>query len=248
MSTVQLGKLAPEVAEKVKPFLEEILGGYSGNVHSIHIVGSAVTADFAAKTSDINSVFVLKEMDLKFLEFLAPLGKKYKRRGLAAPLIMTPEYIRRSLDVFPIEFLDFKLIHETVFGEDLLATVEISREDLRHQCEREIKSKLIGLRQGYISSQGNRRTLTEGIVSPIAGYMSLFRGIVFLLGQDPPARKQEVVSTLAAVTGINTDIFQKVLDIKRGQLKPSKNQLDTIFEEYYAAAEKIGKVIDELQM
>lgn len=248
MSNIESGRLAPEVAEKAKPFFEEILKSYSENIHSIHLVGSAVTEDFIEKTSDINSVFVLKEMDLKFLELVAPLGRKYKKKGVAAPLIMTPEYIRRSLDVFPVEFLDFRLIHETVFGKDILATVEIDRADLRHQCEREIKSKLIGLRQGYISSLGDRRMLTEHIVSSIVGYMPLFRGIIFLMGQDPPTRKNEVIRALSDATGLNIDIIKKILDIKKGKTKLAKDELNTVFEEYYTATEEIGRVVDDLQI
>ena len=248
MSNIESGRLAPEVAEKIKPFFEEILKGYPENIHSIHLVGSAVTEDFIKKISDINSVFVLKKMDLKFLEFVAPLGKKYKKKGVAAPLIMTPEYIRRSLDVFPVEFLDFKLIHETVFGQDILATVEIGRADLRHQCEREIKSKLIGLRQGYISSLGDKRILTEHIVGSVVGYMPLFRGIVFLMGQVPPAGKNEVIRALSDATGINLNIIKKILDAKKGKTKLAGVELNTVFEEYYTATEKIGKVVDDLQV
>lgn len=248
MFDIKLERLLPVVAERIKPFIEEILSGYSVNIHSVHIVGSSVTKDFDEKTSDINSIFVLKEMDLKFIEFIAPLGKRYKKKGVAAPLIMTPEYIMRSLDVFPVEFLDFKLIHETVFGTDLLKETEIDRLDLRHQCEREIKSKLIGLRQGYISSEGDRQMLTERFVSSIAGYMPLFRGIISLMGKEPPFRKYEVITALSASTGINTDIFRRILDIKKGKLKLTKDELNTVFEQYYTATEKIGKIIDEYQV
>lgn len=248
MFDIKLEGLSPVVAKKAKSFIDEILNSYSENIHSVHIVGSSVTGDFDEKTSDINSIFVLKEMDLKSVQLIAPLGKKYRKRGVAAPLIMTPEYITRSLDVFPIEFLDFKLIHETVFGEDILQDIEINTVDLRQQCEREIKTKLIGLRQGYISSQGDRQILTELLVRSIAGYMPLFRGIVFLMGKEPPIRKHEVISMLSASAGINTDIFGKILDIKRKKRKLSKDEFNTVFEEYYTATEKIAKVIDELQV
>jgi predicted nucleotidyltransferase len=246
MFDIRLERLSPVVAKKAKSFIDEILNSYSENIHSVHIVGSSVTGDFDEKTSDINSILVLKEMDLKSIQLIAPLGRKYKKRGVAAPLIMTPEYITRSLDVFPIEFLDFKLIHETVFGEDILQDIEITTADLRQQCEREVKTKLIGLRQGYISSQGNRQILTELLVRSIAGYMPLFRGIVFLMGKEPPIRKHEVISMLSASTGINTDIFGKILDTKRRKRKLNKDELNTVFEEYYRATEKIAKVIDEL--
>jgi len=245
MLELKLEGIPTFVAKKIKPFIDEILNKYSGNIHSIHIVGSAVTEDFSEKTSDINSVFVLKEMDLKFIELLAPLGKRYKKKGIAAPLIMTPEYIKNSLDVFPIEFLDFKFVHETIYGEDILNDIDIKMDDLRYQCEREVKSKLMGLRQGYISSQGDKKFLVGSFSASINGYMPLFRAIIFLMGKQMPIKKYDVISTLSFATGVNTDIFKKVLNIKKGILKPKTDELDTVFEEYYETTEKLGQLVDE---
>jgi len=43
---------------------------------------------------------------------------------------MTPTYIHKSLDVFPIEFLNMKLFHQTVFGEDIFQDVNIKNSNL----------------------------------------------------------------------------------------------------------------------
>jgi hypothetical protein len=246
MPDLVLDKLKPGASERIQPFLEEVLSKDKGKIHSIHITGSSITDDFDPKVSDVNSIFVLKDMDLKFLELLAPLGKKYGKDRVAAPLIMTPEYIRRSLDVFPIEFLNFKLIHATVLGEDILEDIEINRMDLRHQCERELKVKLIWLRQGYISSAGNRKLLTEGFVSSISGYIPLFRGIIVLLGKEPPIGQAGVIASLAEASGINTGVFSRVLREKREKIKLTLQELNTIFEEYYAVTEQLGKIVDEI--
>ena len=247
MSNLTLEKLKPVAAKKIKPFIEEILLKYQEKIHSIHVTGTAVTDDFNEKISDVNSIFVLKKMELKFLELIAPLGKKYGKHKVAAPLIMTPDYIRTSLDVFPIEFLNFSLIHLTVFGEDILENLEINRMDLRHQCERELKAKLIQLRQGYISSQGNRKILTEGFVSSIAGYIPLFRGIISLFGKEPPVRQSEVITALSEAVNTDTGVFTKILKVKHGKISLSIEELNTIFEDYYTATEKTGKIIDEIK-
>ena len=155
--------------------IDELIAAHPGNLHSIHIVGSAVIPDYNENLSDINSVVVLNTMDLAFLQFLAPLGKKYGKKRIAAPLVMTPEYIRTSLDAFPVEFHDFKLIHKTVYGEDLFKSIELSRQYLRLQCEREIKVKLIGLRQGYLSSLGHREHYESVLVKTFTGSMALLR-------------------------------------------------------------------------
>ncbi len=61
-------------------------------------------------------------------------------------------------------------------------------------------------------------------------------------------KKYDVISSLSSATGVNTDIFGKILDIKKGKLKPTVNELNTIFEDYYISTEKIGKIIDELKV
>ena len=247
MADIALNNLKPTAAKIIEPFLDEVLEKYGQKIHSIHVTGTALTDDFDEKRSDVNSIIVLKEMDLKFLEFLAPLGKKYGKKRVGSPLIMTPGYINTSLDVFPIEFLNFKFIHSTIFGEDILENIEIERMDLRRQCERELKSKLIWLRQGYISSLGDKKILTEGFVRSITDYMALFRGIIVLAGKEPPVIQSEVITTLSDAVKIDTGVFAKVLKEKRDKIKLSIEELNTIFEDYYSATEKLGKIIDEIK-
>jgi hypothetical protein len=75
--------------------------------------------------------------------------------------------------------------------------------------------------------------------------MPLFRGIIYLMGREMPIKKYEVITTLSLATGVNTDIFKKVLNIKKGILKPNTDELNTVFEEYYESTEQIGHLIDE---
>ncbi len=164
MNNLNVMGLNPVVADKITPMVEDLLREHASNIHSFHVVGSAAVPDYNEKISDINSVVVLHNMDLQFIRFLAPLGEKYGKKRIAAPLVMTPEYINRSLDAFPVEFLDFKLVHKTVYGHDLLQDLQITMPNLRLQCEREIKTKLIGLRQGYLSSLGKKKLVAAVLV------------------------------------------------------------------------------------
>jgi hypothetical protein len=239
--------LNPAAAERFKPFQEEILKHHNKILHSITITGSALTDDFDSETSDVNSVFALHAMDLEFLEFLAPLGKTYGKKGIASPLIMTPEYILKSLDVFPMEFLNIRLLHDTIFGEDLFKNLVIDRSDLRLQCERELKVRLIGLRQGYLSSSGNAKILTDLFVNTIAGYIPLFRGIILLLGKEPPLKNQDVLTVLSEISGIDTQVFKTVLKQKKQKTKMMLKQLNAIFKDYYFAMEKLGDITDGIK-
>jgi hypothetical protein len=246
MKQLNLEGLIPTVAGKIAPMLDDLLAAHASNIHSIHITGSAVVPDYSETMSDINSVVVLRDMDLKFIAFLAPLGKKYGKKKIAAPLVMTPEYITGSLDAFPIEFLDFKLIHKTVYGQDIFDGLVLDKSHLRLQVERELKTKLIGLRQCYISSLGKKENLAGILVRSFTGSMALFRAIISLLGNTPPIARTEVISLLRSASAIDTEIFEDLLALKTGRIKPTEQRLQTLFERYYRALEAAGKIIDEL--
>ena len=238
--------LLPTVAAKIRPMVGEMLAQHGSNIHSIHVVGSAVIPDFNEKLSDVNSVVVLHDMDLRFITFLAPLGARYGKTGIAAPLVMTPAYIRDSLDAFPIEFHDFKLIHATLFGDDLFADLEIHRQHLRLQCEREIKTKQIALRQGYLSILGKEKDLLNLLIQSFTGSMALFRAIISLRGKQPPVPRAEVIALLGSSCGLETAVFLDLLDLKNSRSKPSDATLRALFERYYRALESVRKIVDEL--
>src|SRR5208337_1366563 len=173
MQMLNTGDLNPVVAERSVPFFSDVQLRYPDAIHSLHIVGSAVTPDFREKGSVIHSVIIVHKIDFGFIQFIASLGKKYRKKGIAAPLIMTPEYIRDSVNVFPIEFHDFRLIHKTVAGEDVFKDIAVSKDFLKLQCEREVKVRLIGLRQSYITSLGDTGRLTEILSHSVVGCMPL---------------------------------------------------------------------------
>jgi hypothetical protein len=238
--------LKSDISARFKPFLDKILQHRQNLIHSVHIVGSALTQDFDPKRSDINSVIVLGKMDLKFLEFLAPLGKKFGRKRIAAPLIMTPAYIDNSLDVFPIEFFNIQHLHATVFGEDVFQPLVIKKSDLRRQCEQELKVKLIGLRQGYISAAGDQKVLARCFAESFSGYMPLFKAIIVLLGHEPPHNNADILAVLQELSGIQAEVFKVVLQQKKDKAKPSIGQLNMVFGDYYTAIEALGDFIDAL--
>ncbi len=248
MNDLDFAGLKLAVADKISPMVNEMLSAHAPNIHSIQVVGSAVIPDYDDKLSNVNSLVVLNTMDLKFLAYLAPLGKKYGKKRIAAPLVMTPAYINTSLDSFPIEFLDFQLIHRTIYGTDLLKDLKIGRPNLRLQCEREIKAKLIGLRQGYISSLGRTADLSIVLVRSITGSMALFRAIISLLDREPPIPRSEVISAFGSATGIKTSVFEDLLLLKTKRIRPSESELISFFEAFHHALESAGRIVDGIRV
>ena len=231
-------------------------------VLSISVVGSVLTPEFLPDQSDINSIIVLKKIDLPFLDCLVTLGKEYSKQRIAAPLLMTPDYIETSLDVFPIEFLNFRTIHHTVYGSDYFRDLSIERSHLRLQCEREIKSKLLWLHQSYIESLGSQELLLQRFTASITGFIPLFRAILYLAGHEITPSAHATVDALESK--INLDrracrIFRKILQFKTdsggveeknrlesmAQTLTDSDQLADAFALYYHATQQLVNYVEK---
>lgn len=248
MENIKTANLSEHAQKNIEPFLLDILNHCKEDVVSIYVIGSAVTKDFHPKYSDINTLLVVKEIKVPLFDFIATLGKRYGKKRVRAPLIMTRDYIDRSLEVFPLEFLEMKLIHHLVYGEDVLKDIPIEKADVRLQCERELKGKLQHICQGYIKAMGNTSALTDMFTGSLSGYFPEFHGILFLFGQKIPREKGDVLSAVENFFDIDLGVYRKLLEIKSQDIHPSAASLKEIFEKLYLVLDTIIKKVDEFEI
>ncbi|MFQ5964921.1 MAG: nucleotidyltransferase domain-containing protein [Candidatus Scalinduaceae bacterium] len=237
-----------QVKERMEPFFNEILSSFGNHVKSIYIIGSAVTNDFDEKTSDVDSLIVLKEKNLDIFDFIAPIGKKYGKKKIRAPIIMTNDYIRSSLEVFPIQFLNIKIINKLIYGEDVLKDITIDKSDLRLVCERELKGWIQNLGQAYIKSLGNDRIIRELFKSFLSSYIPIFRAILFLHDRELPQERNIVLDELEKAMKIRVDVFRELVNIKTGKYKPTHGDLTRDFRDLYNTLDDIANKIDKFEV
>ena len=247
--SVNLSGLSSHAADPVGAFAREIISRIRTQLESIAVTGSCLTEDYIPGISDINSVFVLREITLPVLDTIASMGKHYSKKRIRAPLIMTQEYIHRSLDVFPIEFLDIKLIHSTIYGDEMFSQLEIDKSMLRLQCERDLKTKLINLRQGYIACAGKKRALTLLINDAFPGFFPMFRAMLYMvqINKSPSIRKADVLSDMESTFDVPLDVLKEIDSMrrnKRGSL--SHEQVRRIFNEVYRITHEFSLKMDKL--
>ena len=237
--------LAPDTSGKTAPFFRDILDAFGLEIHSLYIVGSVLTPDYHPATSDINSVILFNRLDTGTIRKLAPIGRAHARKRISPPLLMTREHIEDTMHVFPVEFLNFSLVHMTVYGKDIFRYLRIDRKDMRLQCERELKVMLVGLRQGYLSMLEDKKRLKEAFFKSIKSYIPLMRGLIYMLGKEPPVPASQVMETLSAMTGVDTGVFARVHEKKRSGSKLSSDELDSALELYYEATRRLADITDE---
>lgn len=166
-----------------------------------HLKAVAIVGE--ADEAPIRTVVVLDEIDLDLVRQLGAQGAALGRLGLQAPLLMTPDYIRASLDTFPIELLEIQQRHVTVLGEDFFAPLVFKKSDVRLQLERELKREMLLIRQGVLSAGDRSKVLAEVHAAASEQMLRLLRAALWLHGRPLPEARAGLVRIAAEVTGLD---------------------------------------------
>ncbi len=247
-SALQQGGIREEIRTPLTLLVERLQARLGDNLRSVSVVGSSLTQDFQPKVSDINTVVVLDTCDLPALNAVALLAPQMKRYKLSPPLLMTPVYIRRSCDVFGVEFLDFQLIHETILGEDPFPSLQFGKKSLRLQCERELKAMLVRLRQGYIAAAGDKRLVHDLLISTTKGLTPLLRAMLWLVDADRPRTMDSTLRKAAGEFNIDVGAVLVVQHWRHEKVRLTDAEMESAFVAIVDAVDHLTTLIDNLEL
>ena len=157
------------------------------------------------------------------LEGCARMAHHWKQRSLAIPLILPTQEFQRSLDAFPLEYSEILRTHARVFGEDPLAGISISPEDLRRACETQVKSHLVHLREGFIESGGRPQEIADLVSGSAPSFAALLRSVARLNGAAQDDRA-EAARAGALVAGLAEGIVADILSLEHRSGMPATDK------------------------
>lgn len=200
----------------LQAFLRELSEAAGPRLKSVVLYGSAARGDFHPKASDLNLIVVLDPLDPATLEAVAPCFRRFTKAGHPVPRLFSPGLIAASADSFPIEFLEIRSSRLVLAGADPFASVEIRRECLRLQCERELKEKLMRLREGYLLCHDNPKELRRLLAESYPAFAALFRGGLHLMRREVPASSAAVMAAFCEAAGLESTPFDEVARLRQG--------------------------------
>jgi len=219
---------------------------YGADLISISLYGSGARGEYIPRKSDLNFLICLTNEGIKRLDRAFKVVAKWHKRRVATPLFMSREYIATSLDTFPLEFLNIKQDRRVVWGEDPLKKVTIRKRQLRLQLEREVKGKLLLLREAYLASRGWKRNLVAVASQSLTAFLSIFEGILYLRGKEIPLQRDGLIRAMAAETGLTAAAFMHILEIKEGKAKLRRKKMKNIMERYIEEVRQLAFWVDKL--
>jgi predicted nucleotidyltransferase len=238
---------APETPDEIIPdFTADYQRIFGEDLISICLYGSGARGAYIRRRSDLNFLICLTEEGIKELDKAFKLVASWRRRRVATPLFMTKEYITASLDTFPLEFLNIKQHYRVVWGKDPLAGIKINQKQLRLQVEREVKGKLLQLRRAYLTSRGWGVNLAALAARSLSAFISIFQGILYLRDKEIPDQKVDVIKAIAVETGLATEPFVRLLEVKEGKSKLPARAMKGLMKSYIAEVNRLSAWVDKI--
>lgn len=232
--------------DKIRIFVDKVRAAAAGNLESVVLYGSAASGDYHPEFSNVNLFCVLRESSYGSLRALAPVVKWWNRQKQPPPLFMTREELERSMDVFAIELTDMVQHHRVLWGDDVIAALNIPMRLHRVQVEYELREKLILLRQHLLLAGENERRLRELLLRSVPSFTTLFRHTLIALGDSAPATRREAVERLSARLGFDPAPIMQLLDVREHKAEARKLRAGGIVGPYLATIDKVTVAIDKI--
>ena len=239
-----------KIPENPKDIFQEIIDDYKklfgDELKGIILYGSAAGESYIRGKSDINFMILLSEEGIENLDRAFKTVAKWRKKKVATPLFLTTKYVATSLDVYPIEYLNFQRKHILVFGRDILKELEFNPDFVRLQCEREIKGKLLLLREAFLDTSGKKMALMEVISQSLPAFIAIFEALLYLQGRETPLEKRGIIRSVCELFDLDAVLFEKLIDIKEQKLKLNEATMNTLFKAYISEIRKLSILVDVL--
>ncbi|HEX7118759.1 MAG TPA: nucleotidyltransferase domain-containing protein [Longimicrobiales bacterium] len=233
------GRTAAEFAEALHEKLGERL-------HSALLFGSVARGEAVQGVSDINVLVLLDRIDADALRAASPLARRWAKSGNTAPLLMAEEEWRRAADVFAIELADMRDAHRILHGRDPLAELEVDVASLRLQTERELRGKLLQLREGMLLAAEDEAAVGRLLLLALPSFVTYLRATLRLAGRDVPPRTPEVIEAAARLVESDPAPLLRTWEA-RTRRQPIRAGVDApLVVGYYALAERTAAYVDHL--
>lgn len=232
-------KVASDLTTELKTVLRDRL-------RSVILYGSVARGEAITGVSDINVMVLVDRVDSSALHAISPLARRWSSAGNTVPLLMTWEEWRSAADSFAIECADMQDAHEVLYGDDPLAGQVVESVHLRLQAERELRGKILQLREGMLLTAESDADVGRLLLVALPSFVTYLRAALRLAGLEVPLKSERTIETGAHLVGADPGPFLRILDARmRGQPLRLKVE-DRLVAGYYELAERTASFVDNL--
>jgi hypothetical protein len=217
-----------------------------GNLVSVIVYGSAVAAPGNPRRSDYQLLIITNRLAARDLREMRPVVRWWTEMGYEMPVLITAEEFDDSLDVFPIEFRLMKRAYRTLYGQDLLAGREASKEHLRWQTEHELRGKLLRLRSLALPAGESTDQLAGLMTESVVTFVRLMRPVPEIVGEEPPLGRHATAQRVGEILDVDTSPVVRVLRLRDEPGGLMEIEIQDLFASYLDCLTRVVEAVDNL--
>ncbi|MBN1980697.1 MAG: nucleotidyltransferase domain-containing protein [Chitinivibrionales bacterium] len=214
-------------------------------VRSIVLYGSAATAkgDYVPNVSDINLCIIVTDSSLDKINSAGRIIKKWQKNRVSPPFFMTLQFITSSTDSYPLEFLDMQSAYQVLFGSDDIGSIQLNNDNIRLQCERELKGMGLHLRTAFLTAVEKNSRYREILSQSIKRLLPVLRGLLKIKGIAIPVLRVELVREVEKQYGLPDAVLSAVCATLRPAVQTNDYGL-SLFSSYTQVIDSLANTIE----
>lgn len=229
---------------KLDEFVQKLKSAAGGNLKAVVLYGSAVTDEFHAGHSNLNTLCLIENAGPALLQALHAPIEWWVRKGHIAPLVFTLDELRRSADIFAIELMDMQAQHRMLLGEDFFAEITVPLRYHKRQVERELRTNWLRLRQAYLVAPNKEKVHLDLMAGSISSFAALFRHALIACGENPVTNKRDAIENAARLAKFDASGFLTILDLREGKKKEKDINVEETFRRYLGLVDAVTNEVD----
>ena len=235
-------------ARSLATLVEDLRGMHGQALRAVVLAGEAAGPEYRPRVTPLSVLVVLAELGAEALRRMRPRVAAWRRLRIPVPLLLDAATIDRSLDVFPLELLELRDRHLTLYGHaEAIESIEIALPYLRLELEEQLRGKLLHLMSAFLEAGPSPRALRRLLLDSPPGFAVLLRGLLRLRGARSaarPADPEELIGAVESVFGVALPSLRRLDRVRRGREKLPRAEIEPLFDGYLADVRRLGQLVD----
>jgi len=173
------------------------------------------------------------------------LKKRFLNLGFV-PVFVSEETIIRSLDVYPLEYLDMKKKYEVLFGEDVFADIKILPENIRLETEQKFKGVEIRLNQIIFEVGEKYKKILKVCFLALEDLFIGMEGLLTLKNKSISEDKLEIIEDAEEIVGFSLVSLKEVFKLKNE--KEVNRDIKSVVSDFHKTVMSLSEFVDKMDI
>lgn len=227
--------LPADVRQTLARYVKEITSIFGPGLQSVVLYGSAARGEYQAERSNLNLMLILEPLELSTLRQYAGTHRRWAKEGIVVPLLLTPDDLRRAVQIFPLESVEIQEPHIVLAGKEPFHDLSIDRARLLMQCKQEIHGNLIRLRQRLIEGGGSPEAMAILLPLSLTALLPCLRGVLRVRRRTPPMETDSLLQEIEVNFAMDLIGCKEAWQLKRAVITVGPAEMPRLCERYLAS-------------